>query len=135
MDRIFTNPAATQAARDTVHPSNPPLTDTDIYRIRETWRRLGSLIPYHTGGFYIPGTLSSEARHLAYNVLQSREFGIGPRSKRHTHTHRLGTRLPRPSLVLCSSPTLPYTSSNPTRTTYMGTADISPKPHILSYER
>jgi hypothetical protein len=76
MDRIFTNPAATQDARDTAHPSNPPLTDADILRIRETWRRLGSLIPYHTGGFYIPGTLSSEARHLAYAVLQSREFGI-----------------------------------------------------------
>jgi hypothetical protein len=76
MEKIFTNPAATLAARATVHPSNPPLTDADIAHIRETWQRLGSLIPYHTGGFYIPGTLSSDARHIAYTVLQSREFAI-----------------------------------------------------------
>lgn len=75
MDRIFTDPTA-QVDPPSDLDSNEPLTDTDISRIRETWHRLGSLIPYHTGGFYIPGTLSSEARHIAYSVLQSREFGI-----------------------------------------------------------
>jgi hypothetical protein len=76
MDRIFTDPTATLTARAAVHPSNPPLSDVDISRIRDTWRRLGLLIPYHTGGFYIPGTLSFEARRMAYAVLQSRVFGI-----------------------------------------------------------
>jgi len=64
------------AARDTGRPENPPLTDLDVSRIKETWKRLSFLIPYHTGGFYIPGTLSPSARHTAYTVLQSQDFGI-----------------------------------------------------------
>jgi hypothetical protein len=76
MDRIFTDPAANLAARHSSPPGTPPLTDADISRIRDTWHRLGTLIPYHTGGFYIPGTLSTEARRVAYSVLQSKEFGI-----------------------------------------------------------
>jgi len=58
-------------------PSDPPLTE---HRHTPYSRNLGvvSVRSYHnhTGGFYIPGTLSSEARRLAYAVLQSRQFGI-----------------------------------------------------------
>lgn len=76
MDRIFTDPVANLAARHSGPAGTPPLTDEDISRIRETWHRLGTLVRYHTGGFYIPGTLSNEARRTACSVLQSREFGI-----------------------------------------------------------
>lgn len=65
MERIFGDPAGNIAARNSGHPPGPPLTDADVSRILDTWHRLGSLIPYHTGGFYIPGTLSSDARHIA----------------------------------------------------------------------
>ncbi|KAH7911554.1 hypothetical protein BJ138DRAFT_1006336 [Hygrophoropsis aurantiaca] len=63
-------------ARETGRPEQPLLTTTDMSEIRETWHRLGQLIPYHTGGFYLPKTLSSEARQSAVSVLQSRQFGI-----------------------------------------------------------
>ncbi|KAH7930716.1 hypothetical protein BV22DRAFT_1028166 [Leucogyrophana mollusca] len=79
IERLFDGTAEPQVAdqaRDTGFPDNPPLSDTDIAEIRETWGRLRSLIPYHTGGFYIPGSLSFPARQMAYSVLQSRRFGI-----------------------------------------------------------
>jgi len=80
-ERVYdsSNTTFTEAGRDTGWPGDPKLTDADIILIRDTWNRLGSLIPYHSGGFYIPGNLSPEARYLAYSVLQSKEFGI-----RHT---------------------------------------------------
>lgn len=53
-----------------------PLSEMDIVCIRDTWNRLGSLISYHSGGFYVPGTLSPEARYTAHQVLQGNEFGV-----------------------------------------------------------
>ncbi|KAJ6628897.1 hypothetical protein B0H10DRAFT_103513 [Mycena sp. CBHHK59/15] len=53
-----------------------PLSQHDVDRIKVTWRRLASLIPYYTGGFFIPGTLSAEAQRKAYSTLQSPWFGI-----------------------------------------------------------
>jgi hypothetical protein len=44
--------------------------------VRATWKRLGYLISYHSGGFYIPGSLSPDARFTAYSVLQCKEFGV-----------------------------------------------------------
>ncbi|EGO02067.1 hypothetical protein SERLA73DRAFT_177792 [Serpula lacrymans var. lacrymans S7.3] len=75
-ERIFSSSEFNQVARDTGYPENPPLSDEDVVLIIETFKRYRSLIPYHTGGFYIPGTLSAPARELAYSVLQSRHFGI-----------------------------------------------------------
>lgn len=67
MERIFDDPAASVEARSINQASDDPayLTNAGVSHIRETWRRLGTLIPYHTGGFYIPGTLSSDARRVA----------------------------------------------------------------------
>lgn len=65
MDNVFGDPAANAAASNVGPPHNVKLSETDVHNIQETWRRLGTLIPYHTGGFYIPGTLSSEARRVA----------------------------------------------------------------------
>lgn len=82
MERIFTKlPDGTPspenlAARDTGWSENPILTDVDVDRIKETWQRLGEVIPHHTGGFYIPGTLSYNARQVAYSILNSNAFGI-----------------------------------------------------------
>lgn len=67
------------SGRDTGWQDHKELSDMDVILLRDTWNRLGSLIPYHSGGFYIPGSLSPEARYTAYSVLQSKEFGI-----RHT---------------------------------------------------
>ncbi|KAG2155003.1 uncharacterized protein EDB93DRAFT_1266218 [Suillus bovinus] len=63
-------------ARDTGFADNPLLTIEDMVQARETFRRLASIIPHHIGGFYIPGTLSREAREEAYSILQHRKFGI-----------------------------------------------------------
>ncbi|KAG2156273.1 hypothetical protein DEU56DRAFT_766300 [Suillus clintonianus] len=63
-------------ARDTGFADNPLLTIEDMEQTRETFRRLASLIQYHIGGFYIPGTLSRAAREEAYSILQHRKFGI-----------------------------------------------------------
>ncbi|KAI0065829.1 hypothetical protein BV25DRAFT_1598435 [Artomyces pyxidatus] len=77
-ERVFASPddPANTAGRDTGWPDHPPLTDADVVLLRDTWNRLGSLIPYHSGGFYIPGSLSPEARYTAYSVLQSKEYGV-----------------------------------------------------------
>jgi hypothetical protein len=77
-ERIFdgSDPQAAAEGRNTGWPSAPSLTNEDIVVIRDTWNRLGSLIPYHSGGFYIPGTLSPEARYAVYSVLQNKEFGV-----------------------------------------------------------
>lgn len=63
-------------ARDTGFADNPLLTIEDMVQARETFRRLASIIPHHIGGFYIPGTLSREAREEAYSILQHRKFGV-----------------------------------------------------------
>ncbi|KAI0306829.1 hypothetical protein B0F90DRAFT_1665211 [Multifurca ochricompacta] len=53
-----------------------PLDEADVAVVRATWKNLGHLISYHSGGFYIPSSLSPEARFTAYSVLQSKEFGV-----------------------------------------------------------
>ncbi|KAI0034113.1 hypothetical protein K488DRAFT_46196 [Vararia minispora EC-137] len=77
-ERVFdgSDPQALEAGRKSGRPDARPLTSEDIVVIRDTWNRLGSLIPYHSGGFYIPGTLSPEARYMVYSVLQSKEYGV-----------------------------------------------------------
>jgi hypothetical protein len=75
-ERVFGGPAEASGARDTGWPGAIPLGDTEIAALRDTWKRLGYLISYHSGGFYIPGSLSPEARFTAYSVLQSKEFGV-----------------------------------------------------------
>ncbi|KAF9491388.1 hypothetical protein BDN71DRAFT_1452985 [Pleurotus eryngii] len=76
VDRVFASPETNQAARKSNHPDEPPLSDEDVARIRETWKRLARLIPFHIGGFYLPNTLSKEAYEMAQKVLQSPQFGI-----------------------------------------------------------
>lgn len=76
MDRVFSTtstgaPTAENLAARKDTMGNPHLTQTDVDRIKETWRRLATLVPHHSGGFYIPGHLSVEARRLAYGILQS----------------------------------------------------------------
>ncbi|KAI0042256.1 hypothetical protein FA95DRAFT_1610352 [Auriscalpium vulgare] len=80
-ERVFGDPnsPAHEEGRDTGWIDHPRLSDADIVLLRDTWNRLGSLIPYHSGGFYIPGALSPDARYTAYTVLQSKEYGV-----RHT---------------------------------------------------
>jgi hypothetical protein len=75
-ERIFGGPSEVPGARDTAWPGFAPLDDADVAAVRDTWKRLGHLISYHSGGFYIPGALSPEARFTAYSVLQSKEFGL-----------------------------------------------------------
>ncbi|KAH9983072.1 hypothetical protein BJV74DRAFT_887125 [Russula compacta] len=75
-ERIFNESTEVPGTRDTGWPGSGQLSDADVGAVRATWRRLGHLIPYHSGGFYIPGTLSPEARFTAYSVLQSKEFGV-----------------------------------------------------------
>jgi len=74
--RIFGGPTEVSGARTTGWPGVAPLGDEDVAGVRDTWKRLGYLISYHSGGFYIPGSLSPEARFTAYSVLQSKEFGV-----------------------------------------------------------
>lgn len=77
-ERVFGPAGGTNnlLGRATGWKGQPPLSDEDVRRLRDTWNRLGSLIPYHSGGFYIPGSLSPEARYSAYAVLQSKEYGV-----------------------------------------------------------
>ncbi|KAA1473503.1 hypothetical protein DENSPDRAFT_902959 [Dentipellis sp. KUC8613] len=77
-ERVFGTSAAAPTGAGARDPTwaGAPLSDADVDAIRSTWNRLGSLIPYHSGGFYIPGSLSPEARHTAYSVLQSKEYGV-----------------------------------------------------------
>ena len=75
-ERVFGGPTDVPSARDTGWPDVAPLGDADVAAVRDTWKRLGYLISYHSGGFYIPGSLSPEARFTAYSVLQSKEFGV-----------------------------------------------------------
>ena len=75
-ERIFGGPTEVPGTRDTGWPGSAPLSDADVAAVRATWKRLRSLISYHSGGFYIPGSLSPEARFTAYSVLQSKEFGV-----------------------------------------------------------
>ena len=75
-ERVFGGPTEVPGARDTGWPGVAPLGDGDVAAVRDTWKRLGYLISYHSGGFYIPGSLSPEARFTAYSVLQSKEFGV-----------------------------------------------------------
>jgi len=75
-ERVFGGPTETPSARDSGWPGFSPLSAADVAAVRGTWKRLGSLISYHSGGFYIPGSLSAEARFTAYSVLQSKEFGV-----------------------------------------------------------
>jgi len=56
--------------------STRTLGDADVATVRDTWKRLGHLIPYHSRTFYIPGSLFPEVRFAAYSVLQSKEFGV-----------------------------------------------------------
>lgn len=78
IETIFTHSseAVKTEARDTGWRENALLTDLDIQRVRATWHRLASLIPYHTGGFFLPKNLSPQAYESALSVMQSREFGI-----------------------------------------------------------
>ena len=75
-ERVFGGPTEVPSARDTGWPGVAPLGDADVAAARDTWKRLGHLISYHSGGFYIPGSLSPEARLTAYSVLQGKEFGV-----------------------------------------------------------
>lgn len=64
------------AARVSKWTGTPNLTYLDIERVRATWKRLATLVPYHTGGFFIPKTLPRKAREVAYSILQSQQHGI-----------------------------------------------------------
>ncbi|KAI0265795.1 hypothetical protein BC834DRAFT_843290 [Gloeopeniophorella convolvens] len=75
-ERIFNGPDEDPDARNLGWPDSAPLTDADVAALRATWKRLGYLISYHSGGFYIPGSLSPDARFTAYSVLQSKGFGV-----------------------------------------------------------
>jgi hypothetical protein len=75
-ERVFGAPTELPGTRETGWPDSAPLSDADVAAARDTWKRLGYLISYHSGGFYIPGSLSPEARFTAYSVLQSKEFGV-----------------------------------------------------------
>jgi hypothetical protein len=75
-ERVFGGPSEVPRARETGWPVSAPLSDAEVAAARDTWKRLGYLISYHSGGFYIPGSLSPEARFTAYSVLQSKEFGV-----------------------------------------------------------
>lgn len=75
-ERVFGESSEVPGACDTGWRGTAPLSDADVAAVRDTWRRLGYLISYHSGGFYIPGSLSPEARFTAYSVLQSKEFGV-----------------------------------------------------------
>jgi hypothetical protein len=75
-ERVFGGPTEIPGTRDMGCPDSAPLSDADIAAVRATWKQLGSLIPYHSGGFYIPSSLSPEARFIAYSVLQCKVFGI-----------------------------------------------------------
>ena len=75
-ERVFGGSSEVPGACDTGWRGSAPLSEADIAAVRDTWKRLGYLISYHSGGFYIPGSLSPEARFTAYSVLQSKEFGV-----------------------------------------------------------
>ncbi|KAH9050771.1 hypothetical protein EDB87DRAFT_1670251 [Lactarius vividus] len=75
-ERVFGCREEVPGGRETGWPGSVPLSDADVAAARATWRRLAHLIPYHCGGFYLPGSLSPDARFTAHAVLQSREFGV-----------------------------------------------------------
>ena len=75
-ERLFGGFSEVPGARNPGWPASAPLGDAEVAAVRDTWKRLGYLISYHSGGFYIPGSLSPEARFTAYSVLQSKEFGV-----------------------------------------------------------
>lgn len=76
VDRVFSDERSAAAARSTGWPRTPPLSDRDVLLARDTWTRLGSLVLYHSGGYYVPPHLSAPARQLAFGVLQAKEFGL-----------------------------------------------------------
>lgn len=77
VERLFINTENIRPeALDTGFADNPPLTVEDAKQAKETFRRLANMITHHVGGFYVPGTLSREAREEAYLILQSKKFGI-----------------------------------------------------------
>ena len=71
VDRVFSDERTAAAARNTGWPRTPPLDDRDVLLARDTWTRLGSLVLYHSGGYYVPAHLSAPARQLAFGVLQA----------------------------------------------------------------
>ncbi|KAH9030919.1 hypothetical protein EDB85DRAFT_2146439 [Lactarius pseudohatsudake] len=75
-ERVFGRQNEMPGGRETGWPGSMPLSDADVAAARATWKRLRHLIPYHSGGFYLPGSLSPDARFTAHAVLQSREFGV-----------------------------------------------------------
>jgi hypothetical protein len=95
-ERVFGGPTEIPGARDTGWPGVPPLGDAEVAAVRDTWKRLGRLICYHSGGFYIPGSLSPEARYTAYSLLQSEAFGVRHRDMQMT---RFVVRWARPGDV------------------------------------
>ncbi|KAI0796866.1 hypothetical protein C8Q75DRAFT_802540 [Abortiporus biennis] len=68
IDNIF---AARPGCKHLGYPGKPTLTPQDIFETRETWKRMEKLIPYHSGGWYLPNTFSPEATTHALEILQS----------------------------------------------------------------
>ncbi|TFK43677.1 hypothetical protein BDQ12DRAFT_675376 [Crucibulum laeve] len=64
------------AARKSRVQGAPDMTYLDVQRARDTWKRLGVLIPHHVGGFYLPSSLPKKARDSALSILKSQQFGI-----------------------------------------------------------
>ncbi|KAJ8515342.1 hypothetical protein ONZ45_g7230 [Pleurotus djamor] len=76
VERVFSSPQASEMARSAGDGDRPRLSDQDVERIRETWKRMAMLIPFHAGGFYLPSDLPLQASNAARSVLQSPNFGI-----------------------------------------------------------
>ncbi|KAL6305835.1 hypothetical protein BKA93DRAFT_198784 [Sparassis latifolia] len=76
VDLIFSRPSAGDDDEGTGWPGKPDPTLDERRLIRETWARLKALIPYHTGGFYVPASLSPEAHEHLMTILQSKTFGL-----------------------------------------------------------
>lgn len=78
IDRIFDSPMSVVAGEvpKLGWPGKSQLTLDDVVKIRKTWYNLKKLIPYTSGGWYLPTDLSESARKLALSILKSSNYAI-----------------------------------------------------------
>ncbi|KAI0921596.1 hypothetical protein AcW1_004477 [Taiwanofungus camphoratus] len=76
--RVLDNPKSVSYTIDPfmIDLGKQALDSRDTELIRDTWKRLEQLIPYHVGGFYIPTQLLARARAEAMSVLRDPSQGI-----------------------------------------------------------